>query len=107
GPAADRVDLLTVLAHELGHLLGLEDSVAEDPFTGSVMASALPVGVRRVHLDGLLAADDLPPAAGLALPLSGPDGPSERPSHAAQGPGPANQAEVAWGLQTLAEEENA
>src|SRR5205814_360364 len=53
-PAAGRVDLLTVLAHEMGHVLGLGDDHAADPVTGSVMAAALPVGVRRTHRDGLL-----------------------------------------------------
>jgi hypothetical protein len=43
----DRVDLLTVLAHEIGHLLGLDhDHETEDP--GSVMGETLPAGVRRM-----------------------------------------------------------
>jgi hypothetical protein len=54
GPAAGRIDLLTVIAHELGHVLGLDDDPETDPFTGIVMAAALAPGVRRVHLDGLL-----------------------------------------------------
>jgi hypothetical protein len=41
-PAADRVDLLTVVLHELGHVLG-HDHTAE-----GVMAEVLPIGVRRV-----------------------------------------------------------
>jgi hypothetical protein len=48
---ADRADLLTVLVHELGHVLGLEDDYEADPYTGSVMAWALPLGVRRIRLD--------------------------------------------------------
>ncbi len=43
GPAAGRVDLLTVVAHELGHALGL-DSNASD----RLMGEFLPVGVRRL-----------------------------------------------------------
>src|SRR5205823_14094628 len=54
GPAAGRVDLLTVLTHEMGHILGLDDDSATDPVTGSVMADTLPLGVRRIHLEGLV-----------------------------------------------------
>ncbi|MBI3469325.1 MAG: hypothetical protein HY000_40500, partial [Planctomycetes bacterium] len=49
-PAAGRADLLTVLAHELGHVLGLDDDAAADPFGDEVMGAALPLGVRRIHL---------------------------------------------------------
>src|SRR5262249_34454107 len=45
-PAQGRVDLLTVLMHEMGHVLGYyEDSDAAD----TVMSMDLPVGVRRVR----------------------------------------------------------
>jgi hypothetical protein len=50
GLTADRADLLTVLVHEMGHVLGLEDDHAADPYTGGVMAWALPLGVRRISL---------------------------------------------------------
>src|SRR5439155_14245723 len=53
-PAGGRVDLLTVLAHEMGHVLGLDDDHAADPVAGNVMADVLPVGVRRINLDGLM-----------------------------------------------------
>jgi hypothetical protein len=52
GPAAGRMDLLTVVAHELGHELGLGDSEADD----DVMADALAVGVRHVPSPADLAA---------------------------------------------------
>ncbi|MCO6457341.1 MAG: hypothetical protein J5I93_18740 [Pirellulaceae bacterium] len=46
GPAAERFDLLTVLVHELGHLLGLPD--IDQPGHQGVMAHELPTGVRRL-----------------------------------------------------------
>ena len=53
GSAKDKVDLLSVLAHELGHILGLDDDHQADPFAANnVMADALPLGVRRSPLDG-------------------------------------------------------
>jgi hypothetical protein len=42
-PAADRVDLLTVLEHELGHVIGLADNVQ----AGDVMDTTIGLGVRR------------------------------------------------------------
>jgi hypothetical protein len=47
GAAAGQMDLLSVLAHELGHLLGLGD-LDSDASAGDLMAETLPVGVRRV-----------------------------------------------------------
>ena len=52
--AVDRVDLLTVLYHELGHILGFEDL---DPSADTVMSGQLAPGLRRtlapVEVDGL------------------------------------------------------
>jgi hypothetical protein len=45
GPAADRVDLLTTLEHEIGHALGFQDVSA--PNSTVVMTGTLPAGVRR------------------------------------------------------------
>jgi hypothetical protein len=42
--AEGRVDLLTVLLHELGHVLGLGDDAAG---TGNVMNATIPAGTRR------------------------------------------------------------
>ena len=74
-PAAGRVDLLTVIAHEMGHILGLDDDSATDPFTGNVMADVLPLGVRRIHLEGLVPEAPHPsttsPAPGAAPVLAG------------------------------------
>jgi hypothetical protein len=42
--AYGRMDLLTVVAHELGHTLGLD----HDDDTASLMAASLPAGVRRL-----------------------------------------------------------
>ena len=49
-PAADAVHLLSVISHELGHVLGLPDL---DPTThaGNVMASRLMTGERRLPLE--------------------------------------------------------
>jgi hypothetical protein len=46
GPAAGRADLLTVLAHEIGHLFGLPTTHGSD-----LMGDDLPLGVRRVYLE--------------------------------------------------------
>jgi PAS domain-containing protein len=42
--AVDRIDLVSVVAHELGHVLGLEDRAAD----GGLMAGTLGTGVRRM-----------------------------------------------------------
>ncbi len=52
GPAAGRVDLLTAVLHELGHLAGLDDlDAALHP--DALMAGTLPVGVRRAAVDAV------------------------------------------------------
>lgn len=53
--AVDHVDLLTVVAHELGHVAGLEHAIDED----ALMVATLPAGTRRTaglaELDALFA----------------------------------------------------
>jgi hypothetical protein len=76
GPAFGRMDLLTVVMHELGHVLGLEDLGAAG-HAHELMAATLAAGVRR-----LPAPAELPPshrphsrmtgAAGVRLPAGRP-----------------------------------
>jgi hypothetical protein len=65
-PAYGRMDLLTVVAHELGHQLGLEHS-NED---GDVMGATLATGVREVPTSADIgtATDATPPAASTGTP---------------------------------------
>jgi hypothetical protein len=60
-PAAGRMDLLTVVMHELGHVIGLESRYDGDP--SDLMYVYLGTGTRR-----LPAAADLPAAAIPAIP---------------------------------------
>jgi len=54
--AADRIDLLTVVEHELGHVIGLDDL---DALADNLMSGTLGAGVRRdpyrVHVGAVLA----------------------------------------------------
>jgi hypothetical protein len=59
GAAAGRMDLLSVVMHEMGHLLGLEDRAEDGPPFG-LMESSLPPATRR-----------LPPGS---VPVWSPDG---------------------------------
>jgi hypothetical protein len=66
-PAVDRVDLLTVLEHELGHVIGLSDNAQ----AGDLMDITLGLGVRRAPT-----AADLAPiaqATSTAVPASAAD----------------------------------
>lgn len=47
GAAKYRYDLLTVVEHEMGHVLGYSDISGNDP-SHNIMDAVLPVGVRRV-----------------------------------------------------------
>jgi N,N-dimethylformamidase beta subunit-like, C-terminal/Concanavalin A-like lectin/glucanases superfamily/Bacterial Ig domain len=71
-PTVGQVDLLTVITHEMGHILGLDDDSATDSVAGSVMADVLPLGVRRIHLNGLVTEPALAPT-GTAIPAAAPD----------------------------------
>ncbi|MDA0281813.1 MAG: choice-of-anchor D domain-containing protein [Planctomycetota bacterium] len=46
GPAAGEIDLLTVVLHELGHLIGRDHSSNDNP--GDLMSETLGVGIRRL-----------------------------------------------------------
>jgi predicted Zn-dependent protease len=50
----DHIDLLTVVEHELGHIVGLSDN---DALPDDIMDGVLGVGVRRIvsHADAVLA----------------------------------------------------
>lgn len=55
GPASNKMDLLTVVLHEMGHELGLSD-VGSPLDLGNVMADSLAAGLRRTDLvDALFA----------------------------------------------------
>jgi hypothetical protein len=62
-PASDRADLLSVILHELGHVLGYDHSD-----NGSVMDESLPLGTRRVWDDGSVLEDATDFGDALAAP---------------------------------------
>ena len=53
-PAYGRMDLLTVVTHEFGHVLGLGD-VSTQLYPDALMAEELPPGVRRLPSVGRIA----------------------------------------------------
>jgi hypothetical protein len=67
GPAAGKMDLLSVVSHELGHVLGLDDG--RD--SRDVMGETLAPGVRRLPAAGDLPSEHFPlPAAAVALAIA-------------------------------------
>jgi len=54
GPAEERMDLLTVLLHEMGHLTGHGD-LSPELFPDHLMSETLPTGVRRAVVDKVFA----------------------------------------------------
>jgi hypothetical protein len=72
GPADGKMDLLSVVDHELGHVLGLEDS----PGPNDVMGETLAPGVRRLPTASDLAADRAPVTTTADLAVVSPRSPS-------------------------------
>jgi hypothetical protein len=68
GPAAGHMDLLTVVLHEIGHIVGLPDGCACGPYS-ELMQATLPAGLRRS-----LPAVSSTPALRLSPPPPGPAG---------------------------------
>jgi hypothetical protein len=58
GPAVGHMDLLTVVEHELGHILNLPDQVSGP---SNLMTQGLPAGTRRLPDKSLLATKITPP----------------------------------------------
>jgi outer membrane protein assembly factor BamB len=67
--AFGRMDLLTVVAHELGHVLGLPD-LDEGTHQGQLMADNLETGVRRLPVAGILRTDVATAAPSFTMQLA-------------------------------------
>jgi hypothetical protein len=109
-PAAGHMDLLTVVEHELGHVLGLPD-VSSSLEPDDLMDTTLPAGVRRlpspVDIDALLSgawiAAPAPSTAAPAMAAAGPSGMANLPAGTAaslrrndlSGPGDAAEESAA------------
>ncbi len=65
-PASGRVDLLTVLEHELGHVIGLSDNNQ----AGDLMDVTLGLGVRRSPTIGDLATIGVAPSTAVSVPVA-------------------------------------
>jgi hypothetical protein len=75
GPATGRMDLLTVVMHELGHVLGYDDRQDGDRLL-DLMAAELVPGIRRITLPGQDVARPLAASFDVIPPSDGPS--SER-----------------------------
>jgi hypothetical protein len=73
-PADGKMDLLSVVSHELGHVLGLEDS----PDLADVMGETLAAGVRRLPTASDLAPDVVQAITPATVGAAGPDAGSPR-----------------------------